>query len=760
MSDSKPTNRRSIKTKIITWSFIPTVIILISVALVTFYSYQQVTEELALNQNNELVRYMSEKVRQVTSDMFNPVLLDYMFDLDQDKSLPLLERAEKVTLNPNLEIVFDGGIVFLDHTGKVVFSTKVKELIGQDWSERDVFLGSKLGKGYAAYTGVISTDGPGDSYVLPIGLGLFDQNEVFIGTGIFMVQITSDMSTPVYQALHSQYKDENIIILDSSHRVMYHYDPAMLGKNLSDQEYLQPVFNYKPLQNAENHPLSYRTEDGQLLISAITAPLFAENYWIVIKEQSWKELMQPSLGYRRLLLILLAAGVLIPVAVVTYGVSYLTKPIDQMIHAASDIANGKFGNKILANSGDELEDLAVQFNKMSTELEQSYALLEQRVASRTQELATINEISKVVSRTLNIEEILQRALEKTVQVTNMDAGTAYRFNKGSQMLEMLAHVGFSEAYIQQFKYLPLEMTNYQLGDGLSEVFVDDVEGHPIPVIRDGLKKEGVKFIVRLLLRYKGKAIGFIGLAKRTPEPLTDNELDVFKTIGRQISVAMENSILYEEAEETAATAERNRLARELHDAVSQTLFSASLIAEVLPQLYQINPQEGQKRLEELRRLSRGALAEMRTLLMELRPGALTQVSLAELLQQLCEAAVGRVQLPVKLSIEGERNYPPDVQVALYRITQEALNNVMKYAHASEVRLELLQTEKFVEIAVRDNGTGFDPQHIPANHFGLKIMQERAQAIGAQLQIVSSPGAGTHITVTWCDDPDCLEEEDV
>jgi two-component system nitrate/nitrite sensor histidine kinase NarX len=133
--------------------------------------------------------------------------------------------------------------------------------------------------------------------------------------------------------------------------------------------------------------------------------------------------------------------------------------------------------------------------------------------------------------------------------------------------------------------------------------------------------------------------------------------------------------------------------------------------------------------------------------------------LAELLQQLCEAAIGRAQLPIKLSIEGDRSYPPDVQVALYRITQEALNNVIKYAHATEVRLELLQTDSFVEIAVRDDGIGFDKTKVPANHFGLKIMQERAEAIGAEIQIVSTPGAGSHVTVTWCDNPNCMEDEE-
>ncbi len=760
MSENNHKARRSIKTKIISWSFVPTLIILISVALVTFYSYQKVTENLVFSQSNEVANFMADKTRQVFAEVFNPLLLDFVFNLDADKSLPLLARAEHVHLNPRLAYTFDGGIVFLDASGRVVYTApELPDLLGQDWSERDFFVGSKLGKGSLSAMGRIRDDGPVYPVVLPVAIGLMDENNQFAGAAVFFVSLKSDADTPFYLAMKAKFAEESVLILDADHRALYHYDRQYVGRDLSDQEYLSPVLAFEPDANKENHPASYRSADGRTVISTSVEPLLLNNYWIVVKEQAWKDLMAPSLAYRRLLIILLAAGVLVPIGVVTYGVRHLTQPIDQMINATRKIADGQFGQQIDVKSGDELEELADQFNKMSVELAHSYATLEQRVKDRTRELAIIHEITTVVSRTLNIEEVLQCALEKTVEITNMDAGNAYRLDPDSSMMVLLAHTGFSEEYVQGHRYLPLDLTNYQSAGKMPEIFVDYVEEHPIPAIRESLKKEGVHVIVRLLLWFKGRPVGFIGLAKRTPELLTENEINIFTTIGRQIGVAIENSILYEQAEETAATAERHRLARELHDAVSQTLFSASLIAEVLPQLYELDPTEGRRRIQELRRLARGALAEMRTLLMELRPAALTQVSLAELLRQLCEAAVGRIQLPIQLSIEGERSYPPDVQVALYRITQEALNNVIKYAHAEEVRLELLQTDSFVEIAIRDNGIGFDRETVAANHFGLKIMQERAEAIGAALLIVSTPGGGTHVTVTWCDNPQCLEDED-
>jgi signal transduction histidine kinase len=218
----------------------------------------------------------------------------------------------------------------------------------------------------------------------------------------------------------------------------------------------------------------------------------------------------------------------------------------------------------------------------------------------------------------------------------------------------------------------------------------------------------------------------------------------------------------ERAEELAVLQERNRLARELHDAVTQTLFSASLIAEALPALWERNQEMGRERLAMLRQMSRGALAEMRTLLLELRPAALAETSLEDLLRQLGEAVTGREGVPVTLEVEGLCELPADLHVALYRIAQEALNNVVKHAKASQVAVSLCCTPRVpspssregegagvkVELCIRDDGRGFDLDDVPPEHMGLGIMRERAEAAGAQLGIVSQTGRGTQVTVVW------------
>lgn len=202
------------------------------------------------------------------------------------------------------------------------------------------------------------------------------------------------------------------------------------------------------------------------------------------------------------------------------------------------------------------------------------------------------------------------------------------------------------------------------------------------------------------------------------------------------------------AVEDAIVAERNRLARELHDAVTQTLFAASLIAEVLPDLWDMDENEARKSTDELRQLTRGALAEMRTLLFELRPAALNQARLPDLLRQLSEALIGRKRLPICLEVEGECEIPCDIKVEIYRIAQESLNNVVKYARASRVEIKVRLANDQVHMEIRDNGAGFDPASVKPTSLGLRIMAERAEAIHAQLQVTSQPGIGTMVSLDW------------
>jgi PAS domain S-box-containing protein len=208
----------------------------------------------------------------------------------------------------------------------------------------------------------------------------------------------------------------------------------------------------------------------------------------------------------------------------------------------------------------------------------------------------------------------------------------------------------------------------------------------------------------------------------------------------------ERKLAEAQLEKAAATAERERLARELHDAVTQSLFSVAAIAEAVPRVWERDPQEARRGLEELRLLTQGALAEMRAMLLELRPSALTEQRLGVLLRQLTDAMMCRTRLPVTTTLVGDCLLRADVQIALYRIAQEALNNITKHARATQARLSLHCEPALVRLRIDDDGIGFDPDIAQTHQLGLQIMRERAQAIGAELEVESRPGHGTRIEV--------------
>jgi signal transduction histidine kinase len=252
------------------------------------------------------------------------------------------------------------------------------------------------------------------------------------------------------------------------------------------------------------------------------------------------------------------------------------------------------------------------------------------------------------------------------------------------------------------------------------------------------------------LLVKDQVYGGMLLYYTEPRALSEEEIQLATSFCDQAALAIENARLREQVEQAAAAAERERLARDLHDAVTQTLFSASVIAEALPRIWDVKPEEARQGAEELHRLTRGALAEMRTMLVELRPAALVEKPLGELLSYLCDAFTSHSRIPVTLEVEGDMLLPADVQVALYRMAQEALNNVGKHARASGASVVLRSEPGWAQLQIWDDGCGFDPAAVGVNGFGLGTMRERAGSIGAILSIKSQVGQGSHLTVDWQD----------
>ncbi len=250
--------------------------------------------------------------------------------------------------------------------------------------------------------------------------------------------------------------------------------------------------------------------------------------------------------------------------------------------------------------------------------------------------------------------------------------------------------------------------------------------------------------------------------RTTLAPVFDEHGKAVRLIGASQDITDQKQaeqVLMDRARAEAVSRERSRLARDLHDAVTQTLFSTTLTAEVLPRIWDRDPAEGRRKLEELRELTRGALAEMRTLLLELRPDALAESELKDLLRHLSNAFNARARIPIITTFEGACDLPLEEKIAFYRVAQEALNNIARHSQASQVTLALRCPPGSMEMQVSDDGQGFDPGAAGTrDHFGLRIMRERAEQVGARFEIRSQPGQGTHILMQWQPPRGADEEE--
>jgi len=229
----------------------------------------------------------------------------------------------------------------------------------------------------------------------------------------------------------------------------------------------------------------------------------------------------------------------------------------------------------------------------------------------------------------------------------------------------------------------------------------------------------------------------------------EGEMQLLGAFADHAAVALHNTRLYAQAQQAAALEERHRLARDLHDSVTQSLFSMSLLAQAIPPLFAINPQEATNSLGELQRLSKEALAEMRALLFQLRPVALEADGLVEALTKQVASLQRRDGPELRFTCNNcDERLPHAVEDALFRVATEAVNNALKHSHAKVIAVHIEQEADIVTLSVRDDGTGFDltTQHTEPGHLGLAGMRERVSRTGGVFTIESAPGKGTAVTV--------------
>lgn len=304
---------------------------------------------------------------------------------------------------------------------------------------------------------------------------------------------------------------------------------------------------------------------------------------------------------------------------------------------------------------------------------------------------------------------------------------------------------------QRWDFLHASFTP-QLDSGQIITFADVYADSRVPsVLRDMQRQYQQVALAMIPLMVRGKRIGLVLLSYPQVYEWANHDLQPFQATAAQLAMAIDSRqqhlVLSKQGQQLAVLEERRRLARELHDSVTQSLFSMSLLAQVVPDLWEADQSEARQALHTIRELTRGALAEMRALLFELRPADTEDHTLAQVLRQQATTFEQRSGNTVVLEIDEHLTLPPEVEQAFLRIVQEALTNISRHAFASRITLSL-QGENPTCLRVVDNGRGFDPKQVSSSSFGLISMRERATNINAHFQVRSTPGQGTEISIAW------------
>jgi len=247
---------------------------------------------------------------------------------------------------------------------------------------------------------------------------------------------------------------------------------------------------------------------------------------------------------------------------------------------------------------------------------------------------------------------------------------------------------------------------------------------------------------------KGNLVGVLDVQSDQLDSFNEGDVELMMALASQTGIAIENARLYEDARKMAAFEERQRLARDLHDSVSQSLYGVTLYAEVAGQLLASGEiEKARQNLSELKEMAMDAMAEMRLLIYELRPSVFAEEGLVVAIQARLDAVEGRVGLKTRLNVVGNISLEPRMEENLYRITQEALHNILKHARAKEASIHIAQDDNSIYLEIADDGVGFDYEKcLDIGCVGLSSMNERAQEIGANLEVISQEGTGTRIIV--------------
>jgi PAS domain S-box-containing protein len=416
---------------------------------------------------------------------------------------------------------------------------------------------------------------------------------------------------------------------------------------------------------------------------------------------------------------------------------------------ASDKAQGEFNEEDLAMLSQLASLASLGLNQIRSRSEAEQRSQELDIQNR--KLILVNRLGDELTATLEIADIAGKTLLGIGELIDAEGCSIWLWDE-EQSGVLVCQDAFGLGAVTLLRHLRVQAGESIIGwvaqNGESALTPDTSQDPRFSVFESAPPDLQVNSILAVPLRTLERVSGVIEVINKTKGAFRDSDRALLEILAASISIALENARLREWGKREAVLAERSRLANELHDAVSQNLFTANVLAESLPRLLDKKPERVRRGLDQLQQLTRSALAEMRSLLLELRPTAIVDSYLDDLIRHLGNAMASRMDIEVNLEINDHFSLPPEVQIAFYRIAQEALNNVYKHAQASRTSIGLDNQPAQVILKICDDGRGFEQGEISSEHLGLGIMHERAAKAGVQLEISSQIGQGTYVQAGW------------
>lgn len=371
------------------------------------------------------------------------------------------------------------------------------------------------------------------------------------------------------------------------------------------------------------------------------------------------------------------------------------------------------------------------------------------------DLGILNTLAQSLSHSLDLGQVLQAALDKVAELLQLETGWVWLLDEtGASRLAatrnlppgLLQHPELMEGTCYCLR-------TYAAGDLRGAANVNVVWCSRLEKLVEGTNE--LQCHASIPLYADDRRLGILNVASRDWRQLSDDELDLLYTVGALVSLAIERTRLAARSAQLAALEERNRLAREIHDTLAQSLAAIAMRLETADALAESgNDGSSRARLADAVRhaltLTRSTLEEARRSVLDLREGPLDGRTLVDALRSLSDefrAESGRtLQIEVACDDDGSRTLPAAVEIGLYRIAREALTNVVRHANARRVMIRLGRTDSGVRMRIGDDGNGFDPSRVPIGRFGLIGATERARLLGGTLRVESTPGAGTTLEV--------------